>query len=128
MTILRTLIAAALLNVIAHAQSNPTASDAWAAAPANGPVAVYATINNPSMYDIYLVSGTSEPAAQVELINVDKPVATITVPAYGAVELKAGAMFVRLSDVTGDIKAGDTLKVTLMTDGGIAIPLAAVVK
>lgn len=128
MTILRTLLVFALLNVIGHAQATPTGSDAWATSPAAGSFAVYATINNPSMYDVYLVSGTSEPAAKVELINVDKTVATITVPAYGSIELKAGAMFVRLSDVKGERKAGDTLKVTLMTDGGIAIPLAAVVK
>ena len=128
MTILRTFVVVTLLNVIGHAQSTPTGSDAWATSPAAGTVAVYATISNPSMYDVYLVSGTSEPAATVELINVDKPVANITVPAYGSVDLKAGAMFVRLSDVKGEIKAGDTLKITLTTDGGIAIPLAAVVK
>ena len=45
-----------LLNLIVHAQKNPTASDAWAATLASG-VAVYATINNPTMYDVYLRVG-----------------------------------------------------------------------
>ena len=128
MTFLRTLAVVVLLNLTVHAQKDPTASDAWASAPANGSIAVFATINNPTMYDVYLVSGKSDAAGKVELISADKPVTTITVPSYGSAELKAGAMFVRLSDLKGDVKAGETINVTLTTDGGIAIPLAAVVK
>ena len=117
-----------LLNVIVYAQKDPTASDAWAAVPANGSVAVYATINNPTMYDVYLVSGKSESAGKVELISADKPVANITVPAYGSVELKPGAAFVRLSELKRELKAGDQLNVTVETDGGMAIAIAAIVK
>ena len=125
---LRTAALVALLNLIVHAQKDPTASDAWASPPANGSVAVYATINNPTMYDVYLVSGKSESAGKVELISADKPVANITVPAYGSAELKPGAAFVRLSELKREVKAGDQLTVTLETDGGISIPIAAVVK
>ena len=117
-----------LLNVIMYAQKDPTASDAWAAAPANGSVAVYATINNPTMYDVYVVSGKSESAGKVELFSGDKPVSTITVPAYGSTELTPGAAFVRLSELKKELKAGDQLTLTLETDGGISIPIAAVVK
>jgi copper(I)-binding protein len=128
MMFLRTAALLMLLTVIGHAQKDPTASDGWASAPVSGSVAVYATINNPTMYDVYVVSGTSESAGKVELINVDKVITSITVAAYGSAELKAGEMFVRLSALKGEIKAGDTVKLTLTTDGGIAIPLAAVVK
>ena len=127
MIFLRTAALAALLNLIVHAQKDPTASDASAEL-GTGTVAIYATVNNPSMYDIYLVSGTSEAAGKVELMNVDKPVTTVTVPAYESAELKAGAMHVRLSDLKREMKAGETVKLTLMTDGGISIPIAAVVK
>ena len=128
MMFLRTAALVALLNLIVHAQKDPTASDAWASPPANGSVAVYATINNPTMYDVYLVGGKSESAGKVELISAGKPVANITVPAYGSAELKPGAAFVQLSELKRDVKAGDRLTVTVETDGGISIPIAAVVK
>lgn len=127
MTFLRTALAVLLLNLPIHAQPNPTASDAWAQVSGNA-VAVYATVNNPSMYDIYLVSGKSDAAAKIELLNGEKPVTSITVPAYGSAELKPGAMFVRLSEMKGELKAGDEVKLTLETDGGVAIAIAAIVK
>ena len=127
MTFLRTALAVLLLNLPIHAQPNPTASDAWAQV-SGGAVAVYATVNNPSMYDIYLVSGKSDAAAKVELLNGDKPVTSITVPAYGSAELKPGTMFVRLSDLKAELKAGDEVKLTIETDGGVAIAIAAIVK
>ena len=119
---------AVVLLALAFVQKDPTASDAWAAALANGSVAVYATIDNPTMYDVYLVSGKSESAGKVELINADKPVSTITVPAYGSGALEPGAAFVRLSELKREVKAGDQLNVTVETDGGIAIAIAAIVK
>ena len=61
------------------------------------------------------------PPRKIELLNGEKPVTSITVPAYGSAELKPGAMFVRLSELKGEPKAGDEVKVTLETDGGIAI-------
>lgn len=119
---------AIVLLALAWLQKDPTASDAWASAPANGAIAVYATINNPTMYDVYLVSGKSESAAKVEFINAGKPAPNLTVPAYGSVELEPGAAFVRLSELTGEVKAGEQLTVTVETDGGIAIAITAVVK
>jgi copper(I)-binding protein len=127
MTFLRTVLAIVLLNLPLHAQPNPTASDAWAQMSGSA-VAVYAIVNNPTMYDVYIVSAKSDAAAKSELLNGEKPVTSITVPAYGSAELKPGAIFVRLSELKGEPKAGDEVKLTLETDGGIAIPLAAVVK
>jgi hypothetical protein len=109
-------------------QKDPTASDAWASPPANGAIAVYATITNPTMYDVYLVSGTSDAAGRVELISGGQPVSNIAVPAYGSAELKPGAALVRLSELKRDVKAGEEVTVTLETDGGIAIAITAVVK
>jgi hypothetical protein len=128
MTFLRTIAIALLLNLPVHAQPHPTASDAWAAPASNGSLAIYATVNNPSMYDVYLVSGSSDAAGTIELISGDKPASSITVPAYESVDLKPGGYFVRLSDLTGQPQAGDEVKLTLLTDGGIAIAIAAVVK
>ena len=93
-----------------------------------GGVVVYGTINNPSMYDIYIVSGKSDAAVKIELLNGEKPVTSFTVPAYGSAELKPGAMFVRLSELKGELKAGDEVKLTLETDGGVSIEIAAIIK
>ena len=117
-----------LFLALAVVQKDPTASDAWASAPANGAIAVYATINNPTMYDVYVVSGKSDVAGKVELISAGTPVSNIAVPAYGSAELTPDAAFVRLSDLKRELEAGDQLTVTLETDGGISISVAAVVK
>ena len=118
---------ALLLFSLAALQKDPTASDAWAQV-SGGTVAVYATVNNPSMYDVYLVSAKSTAAAKIELLDGGKPVTSFTVPAYGSVELKPGAMFVRLSELKGELKTGDEVKLTIETDGGVSIEIAAAIK
>ena len=135
MTFLRTAIVVALLVLPLHAQGkDPVASDP-AAALVTGGVAVYATLSNPTMYDAYVQSGTSD-AGKVELREADpstapgatKATSNITIPSFGSVELKAGGPFVLVTDLKGQPKAGETIKVTLNTDGGVAIAIAAVVK
>lgn len=127
MIILRTSILAVLLFLPVHAQGkDPSASDSSAAIISDG-VAIYATLSNPAMYDAYVQSGTSD-AGTVELRDGDKPASNITIPAFGSVELKAGGPYVLLWKLTGQPKAGDTIKLTLQTDGGVAIAIAAIVK
>ena len=108
-------------------QKDPAASDAWAQV-SGDTATVYATVTNPTMYDVYLVSGKTDAAAKVELLNGDTVVTSLAIPAYESLELKPEGPRVRLSGVKGQLKAGDELKVTLESDGGIAIPLAAIIK
>jgi copper(I)-binding protein len=127
MTILRTALVLMLLNVPTLAQTAPTATDATvvtSGATAN----VYLVVNNPTMYDVYVMSATSDAAGKVELYSADKPVDNLTVAAYGALELKSGGMFLRLSDLKRELKAGESVAVTLTTDGGVAIAATATVK
>lgn len=135
MTFLRTALVFGLLNLTVLAQGkNPDASDASAAIVPGG-VAIYAMLTNPTMYDVYVQSGTSA-AGKVELregdpstpLGAGKPTSNITIPSYGSVELKADGPFVLLSELKGQPKAGDTINLKLMTDGGVAIALAAIVK
>ena len=127
MIFLRTAILLVSLNLIAHAQANPTASDASATVAGDNAVVV-ATINNPTMYDIYVVSGKSIAAAKIELLDGEKAVTSLTVPAYGSLELKSDGLRVRVSGLKSQLKAGDELKLTLETDGGIGIPITAIIK
>jgi copper(I)-binding protein len=127
MTFLRTALAIALLNLPIHAQGKtPSASDTSAAIVAGG-VAVYATLTNPTMYDSFVQSGTSD-AGRVELREGGKVTANITIPAFGSAELKADGPFVLIADLKGQPKAGDTINVTLVTDGGDKLALAATIK
>ena len=127
MTFLRTALVFTLLNLTIHAQGkNPAASDASAAIVPGG-VAIYATLTNPTMYDAYVQSGTSD-AGKVELREGGKTTSNITIPAYGSVELKADGPFVLVSELKAQPKAGDTINLKLMTDGGVAIAITATVK
>ena len=108
-------------------QKDPTASDTSAHV-SGDTVMVYSTINNPTMYDVYVVSGKSDAAAKVDLLDGEKVVTSLTVPAYGSLELKADGPRVRLSGVKNPLKAGDEVKLTLQTDGGVPIAIAAIVK
>ena len=127
MTFLRTALVFAVLNLTVIAQGkNPDASDVSAAIVPGG-VAIYAMLTNPTMYDAYVQSGASD-AGKVELREGGKATSTITIPAYGSVELKADGPFVLVSELKSQPKAGDTINLKLMTDGGVAIAIAAVVK
>ena len=127
MTFLHTALVVLLLFLPLHAQGkDPAASDSSAAIVKDG-VAVYATLSNPTMYDAYVQSGTSD-AGKVELRENGKPASNITIPSFGSVELKADGPFVLITDLKGQPKAGDTIKVTVQTDGGVAIAIAATIK
>ena len=135
MQFLHTALVVALLNLTVLAQGkDPSVSDTSAAIVATG-VAIYGTLSNPTMYDAYVQSGTSD-AGKVELREADpstepgagKPASNITIPSFGSVELKPGGPFVLVSDLKTQPRAGDTIKVTLQTDGGVAIAIAATIK
>lgn len=143
MTFLRTALLASLLFLPLHAQGKtPSASDSSAVIVPGG-VAIYVTLSNPTMYDAYVQSGTSD-AGKVELrdgdpptslgaspstsLGASKPVANIAIPSFGSVELKAGGPFVFVTSLKNALKAGDSIAVTLETDGGDKIAVAAVVK
>jgi copper(I)-binding protein len=127
MTLLRTALVFAVLNLTVLAQGkNPDASDVSAAI-VQGGVAIHAMLTNPTMYDAYVQSGTSD-AGKVELREGDKATANITIPAFGSVELKAGGPFVLVTELKGQPKAGDTINLKLMLDGGAAIAIAATIK
>jgi copper(I)-binding protein len=127
MTLLRTALVLAVLNLTVFAQGkNPDASDVSAAIVPGG-VAVYAMLTNPTMYDAYVQSGTSD-AGKVELREGNKATSNITIPAFGSVELKADGPFVLVTELKGPPKAGETINVKLMLDGGAAIAIAATIK
>ena len=129
MIFLRTTLVVLSLNLIVHAQPAITAADAWIVeAPAGGSAALSVVINNPTMYDIYVVKVTTDAAGKIELRDGDKAVKEITVPSYGSAELTATGPHVMLMDLKNALKAGENVTLTLMTDGGVTVVTTAVVK
>jgi copper(I)-binding protein len=128
MTFLRTAIVI-LLNVTVHAQPSPTATDATAVIVGDR-AAIFATIANPTMYDVYIVSGKSDSAMSVDFVDgkEEKVVSSLTVPAFGSLMLQPTLARVRLHGLKNQLKVGDELTLTLETDGGVGIPIAAIVK
>ena len=118
------------------AQKAPSASDGWVRlSPGDAATATaFAVIDNPTMYDVYLVSASSEVAEDV-LFGDASPAAAkqatlkeVTAPAYGKVELKPDGVHLVLKGLKRVLKGGETVSLTLVTDGGVAIPVAAIVK
>lgn len=130
------LVVAAASVIVAGAQPAPTAVSAWIPAPAAGATSAvaYVVVNNPTMYDIYITAASSDAAASVELrapgTGGGEPavVKEFAVPAYGSTAAEATAPHLRLVGVTRAIKAGDTVALTLLTDGGVTLKVAATVK
>jgi copper(I)-binding protein len=128
------VVVVALASSLSAQPAGPAAADAWIAEPAAGDTsaAAYVTLTNPGMYDIYVTSATSSAAEKIELRQGTgasaKVVSSITVSSYGSAELKAGSEHLALVNLKRPLKAGDTVDLTLMTDGGVKINVSAVVK
>ncbi len=114
----------------ASAQAAVSASGGVIALPASGVTSAVlsASIQNPTMYDIYVVSGSTDVAGKVELREDGKTVKELTVSSFGALDLKADGPHVLLTELKRELKEGETIEVTLKTDGGVMLKLAAVVK
>ncbi len=117
------------------AQKQLSASKAWVKAPAAGETSAiaFAVVDNPTMYDVYLMSAASDVAEAVEFRRAKgggppEVVANLTAPAYGAVELKADGVYLLLTGLKRALKRGETIAITLTTDGGVAIDVAAEVR
>lgn len=120
----------AFLLVLALAvQPSVTASDGRIVLPATGAAtaSAYVTIQNPTMYDIYVVSASADVAGKIEFRDGDKPAKELTVPSFGSLELKSGEASILMMDLKRPLKAGETIELTLRTDGGISLKIPATV-
>jgi len=128
--VLSVMVAGTLLS----AQGTPSATDAWVAVPAAGATATdaYAVVENPTMYEFFVVKVSADAAGAAEIVeggaDSAKTVRELSVPSYGRTELKPGALRIRLKDLKTPLKPGDSVALTLTTDGGVVIKVAAPVK
>ena len=127
---------ATCVTVVAGVQA-PSASDAWVKLPASGETtaSAFVSVDNPTMYDIYLSAATADVAGKVEFRQADasgalkpEPVKNVTVPAYGALELDAKGTRLVLSDLKRPLKEGETVNLTLSILYGPTLQVPATVK
>lgn len=120
----------ALAPGLAYAQM--TASAAWVQAPAGAATSTSAflVIENPTMYDVYVVGVSSPAAGGAELVRGDGVTAVkeLPVPSFGQVELKPGDVHVVLKDLKRPLAAGDEVELTLTSDGGESVKVSAAVR
>ena len=124
------LVFSGLAHGAATVQKQIAASNAWIAAPAKGETTAmaFATVENPTMYEIYIVAAAAEGAAGVELRQGGKPVKELTVPAYDSLEMMPGGAHLVLTSLEKPLQAGDTVRLSLTTEAGITLAVSAIVK
>ena len=111
-----------------------TVPEGWIELPADGATtaSVFVVVKNPTMYDVYLVSAVSEVAEKVELRQTvegtAKNLREITVPAYGSLKMKAGGVHLQLVGLERPLKEGETIRLTLTTDGAVKLRVQASVR
>lgn len=118
------------------AQQAPSVVSAWVAAPAAGATtaSVYLEVANPTMYEIYVTSATTEAAGKVEFRAAASAgaepavVPEFAVPAFGSSRAEAGAAHMRLVGLSRPLAAGDSVRLTLTTDGGLNLAVTAPVR
>lgn len=128
-----TTIALALLVLTgaAHAQQKAvTATDAWVAEPAAGETSAsaYAVIDNPTMYDVYIVKVETTSAGSARIVEAAAPVTELAVPSFGSAALEPGKVHIELQDLKTALAEGDSVTLTLRTDQGEAITVEAPVR
>jgi copper(I)-binding protein len=123
--------------LLAAQGKEPAAVAAWIAAPAAGTTdaVAYVEIDNPTMYDIFVVSATAPgTAGKVELRGAAAAgaepavVSEFPVPSYGSTSAQAGAPHLRLLGLTRPLKAGDAVALTLTTNDGTVLKVSAQVR
>ncbi len=126
-----------LVAVPAAQQKTVSASKAWITAPAAGETTAtaFAVVDNPTMYDVYVVSATTDVAGKVEFERAAKTpdakpqvVDSFTAPAYGSVELTSDGLHLRVSDLKRRLKPGDSVAFTFTTDSGSSFEVTAEVR
>ena len=118
-------------------QQNPSASNGWVKLPSPGETAASAflSVDNPTMYDIFLASASADVAGKVEFRQADAngtlkadAVKNVTVPAYGSLEMDPKGVQLVLSELKRPLKEGETVTLSLSILYGATLQVPATVK
>ena len=110
---------------------------AWVREPGPGETSApaFLTIDNPGMYELWIVSAATDAAKAVELREArpDDPseirtVKELNVPAYGKLDMGDLGARLMLVGLTRPLKAGEHVMLTLKTDGSATLKVDALVR
>jgi periplasmic copper chaperone A len=117
-------------------QKTVSASNGWVQTPAPGETTAkaFVVVDNPTMYDVYVVAAASDVSDAVQIRDATPkaatptPVKELTAPAYGQVAMKPDGIQLWLTGLKKPLKAGDTVNLTLTTDGNLTLQVSATVR
>lgn len=116
----------------AHAQRTVKVSDGWVEMGEEGTALAGVTIENGTMYEVYLTAAESEVAGAVEFTQSSGGklgvVKELAVPAFDRLEMAATGTHLVLRQLKRSVKPGDRIAIELQTDGGERIQVSAIVK
>jgi copper(I)-binding protein len=118
---------------VAAFQPTVRASQGWIQASATAETVGFVTVDNGTMYDVYIVGVQTEVAA-IELRDTPKgatapaAIKEVAVPAFGRLEMSLHAVHLQLKGLKAPLVAGQTVDLVVHTDGGEQWSIAATVK
>jgi len=124
-------------NVLAGPQKSVEASSGWVKTPAAGETAAtaFVAVDNPTQYDVYLMSAATDVAGKVEFRDKSESTdpqgqvrKTINVPAFGSLAMDPKGVYLLLTDLKRPLKDGDMISLTLTTDGGAMLQVSVAVR
>ena len=126
-------ISVSVIVVAGQAPDKVSASDGWIKTPAAGATTAMAfvEVENPTQYDVYLTSGTTDVAGKVEFRDASKGAQAqefMIAPAYGTLSMDQKGVYVMLVDLKRPLKEGDKVSLTLANQDGLKIQVAAAVR
>jgi copper(I)-binding protein len=130
-------VSAGAIVVAGQAPDKVSASDGWIKTPAAGATTAMAfvEIENPTQYDVYFTSGSTDAAGKVEFRDSSKgadpkaqTVEFVIAPAYGSLSMDQKGVHMMLVDLKRPLKEGDKVSVTLANQDGVKLQVAAAVR
>jgi copper(I)-binding protein len=115
-------------------QKSISAGSGWVKMPSGGDAtAAFVTIDNPTMYDAYLVSASSDVAASLTFRQrangqAAKEVADLVIPAYSSLEMSPDGPHLWLSGLKRPLTERETVTLQLTTDGHLTLSVTAEVR
>lgn len=130
--ILATVLLFSTATNLAVGQPALKASAASITASGDAEATALVTVENPTMYDVYILGAESSIAASVEFRDATTAPASsleeLTIPAFGTLEMALTSVHLVLKGLKKPLTAGDDVEIVLRTDGGDRLTVVARVK